>query len=242
MKNSRPEPEISVVVPLYNEEPNLTPLYESTKKILEELRRPWEIVFVDDGSTDGGPKILRQLSEKDSSISIVTFEKNAGQTAAFDAGFKKAKGDLIVTMDADLQNDPSDIPKLLEFIKEKDCELVCGWRYKRNDPFVKRISSKIANFIRNKISSDNIHDTGCSLKVFKRKALLQIRLYDGMHRFFPTLMKINGFRVHEVKVNHLPRIYGASKYNISNRAWRSFGDLLAVRWMHNRFLHYKIKE
>ncbi len=242
MKSDCSEPDLSVVIPLYNEELNLTPLYESIRKVLEGLDRPWELIFVDDGSTDRGPEILRRISEKDDSVRVLTFEENAGQTAAFDAGFKKAQGSLIVTMDADLQNDPNDIPKLLEIIKDGNCELVCGWRHKRNDPLVKLISSKIANVVRNKLSPDNIHDTGCSLKVFQRDALLQIRLFNGMHRFFPTLMKINGFRVREVKVHHRPRKYGESKYNISNRAWRSFLDLLAVRWMRNRFLHYKIKE
>lgn len=242
MKNKHAETEISVVIPLYNEEPNLTPLYESTRKVLEDLRRAWEIIFVDDGSTDGGYEVLKRLAEKDPSVRVYAFEKNAGQTAAFDAGFKKAKGGLIVTMDADLQNDPADIPKLLEMMDAGDCELVCGWRYKRKDPLVKKISSKAANFIRNKLSYENIHDTGCSLKVFKKEALLQIKLYKGMHRFFPTLMKIHGFRVREVKVNHRHRKFGISKYNISNRAWGSFVDLLAVRWMRSRLLHYKIKE
>lgn len=242
METNPAETEISVVIPLFNEEPNLVPLYESIQKVLNSLNRSWEIIFVDDGSEDGGPDILQKLAEKVSSVRVLTLEKNAGQTAAFDAGFKKAKGKYIVTMDADLQNDPADIPKLLELMDEGDCELVCGWRHKRNDPFVKRISSKIANFVRNKLSDENIHDTGCSLKVFQGKALAQIRLFNGMHRFFPTLMKMHGFRVREVKVNHLPRKFGKSKYGVLNRAWRSFLDLLVVRWMKKRHLQYKIKE
>ncbi len=233
---------VSVVIPLFNEEPNLIPLYESTKKVLEDLNSSWEIIFVDDGSSDNGPRVLQEIAEKEAAVRILTFEKNAGQTAAFDAGFKNAKGDYIVTMDADLQNDPQDIPNLLELIKKGECELVCGWRHKRNDPFVKRISSKIANSVRNKLSNEDIRDTGCSLKVFKKEALLEIELFNGMHRFFPTLMKMHGFRVQEVKVNHLPRKYGESKYNISNRVFKSFIDLLAVRWMQTHLLRYKIKE
>lgn len=242
MQSSHPTPHISIVIPLFNEEPNLTPLYESTKKVMEALNAPWELVFVDDGSNDGGPEILKRMAGKDPAVRVLAFEKNAGQTAAFDAGFKAARGEFIITMDADLQNDPGDIPRLVEMIRQGDCELVCGWRHKRDDPLIKRISSKIANHVRNKLSSENIHDTGCSLKAFKRDALLDIKLYSGMHRFFPTLMKMHGFRVREVKVNHLPRQFGESKYNVSNRVFRSFYDLLAVRWMKNRFLRYKIKE
>lgn len=242
METNPTETEISVVIPLFNEELNLIPLYESIHKVLNSLNRSWEIIFVDDGSRDGGPGILQRLAEKSPSVRVLTLEKNAGQTAAFDAGFKKAKGKYIVTMDADLQNDPVDIPKLLELMDEGGCELVCGWRHKRNDPFLKRISSKIANSVRNKLSDENIHDTGCSLKVFQREALAQIRLFNGMHRFFPTLMKMHGFRVREVKVNHLPRKFGTSKYGVFNRAWRSFLDLLVVRWMKKRHLKYRIKE
>ena len=242
MVNKETEIEISVIIPLYNEEPNLVPLYQSTRKALEKLNRSWEMIFVDDGSTDGGPDILKGLSAKDPSVRVFTFEKNAGQTAAFDAGFKKARGRLLVTMDADLQNDPDDMPGLLRIMDEGGCELVCGWRHKRNDPWVKKISSRIANAVRNRLSYENIHDTGCSLKVFQREAILQVTLFKGMHRFFPTLMKIHGFRVKEAKVNHLPRKFGKSKYNISNRAWSSFIDLLAVRWMRNRILQYKIKD
>ncbi|MBI5184671.1 MAG: glycosyltransferase family 2 protein [Nitrospinae bacterium] len=242
METNLPEIQISVVVPLFNEEPNLIPLYESTKKALEGIGRPWEIIFVDDGSNDEGPGILAGLAGKDPCVRVLTFRKNAGQTAAFDAGFKRAVGKYVVTMDADLQNDPADIPKLLALIDEGDCELVCGWRHRRNDPLVKRVSSKIANYVRNKLSDENIHDTGCSLKIFQREALVQIRLFNGMHRFFPTLMKMHGFRVREAKVNHLPRKFGKSKYGISNRVLRSFIDLLAVRWMKNRHLRYAIAQ
>jgi len=242
MRNHHSTPDISLVIPLYNEGPNLTPLYESTRKILDTLHYSWELIFVDDGSTDGGPEVLRGIADKDPAVRVLTFERNAGQSAAFHAGIRKARGALVITMDADLQNDPSDIPGLLQVMEEGDCELVCGWRQKRNDPWVKRISSRVANFIRNRLTHESIHDTGCSLKVFKKDALNQINFFNGMHRFFPTLMKMHGFKVREAAVNHRHRRFGQSKYNISNRAWRSFVDLLAVRWMQDRFLRYKIKE
>ena len=154
--------------------------------------------------------------------------------------FKSARGKVIVTMDADLQNSPEDIPLLLEKIKEYD--VVCGWRHKRNDPWIKRISSRIANSVRNKLSEETITDTGCSLKAFRRECFENVKLYKGMHRFFPTLMKMEGFKVTEVKVRHYPRIHGYSKYNIRNRLMSSFLDLLAIRWMKKRHISYEIVE
>ena len=167
------------------------------------------------------------------------FKKNAGQTAAMDAGFRHAKGSYVVSMDADLQNDPADIPQLLEKLKTYD--MVCGWRQKRNDPWIKRISSKVANAIRNKLSQEEIRDTGCSLKAYRKECLDKIKLFNGMHRFLPTLFKMEGFTVAEVVVNHYPRKFGKSKYGISNRAVRAFIDLLVVRWMKERKLNYEVK-
>ena len=158
----------------------------------------------------------------------------------FAAGFNKARGNIIVTMDADLQNSPSDIPLLLTAIKDYD--VVCGWRHKRNDPWIKKISSKVANSVRNSLSEESIADTGCSLKAFRRECFKGIKLYNGMHRFFPTLMKMEGFSVTQVKVGHYPRIHGHSKYNISNRLFASFKDLLAIRWMKKRQINYDIIE
>ena len=156
-----------------------------------------------------------------------------------DAGFKHAVGKYVVTMDADLQNDPADIPKLLE--KLNTCDMVCGWRQKRNDPWIKRISSKVANSIRNKLSNEDIKDTGCSLKAYRRECFSRIKLFNGMHRFLPTLFKMEGFSVTEVVVNHYPRKFGKSKYGVFNRAFRAFMDLLVVRWMKKRKLNYEVK-
>ncbi len=233
-------PEISIIIPVYNERENLVLLEEEIVKAMQPLNREYEVVLIDDGSQDGSPELIRTLQCKNSHLRLIRFGHNHGQTAAFAAGFSKARGDIIVTMDADLQNSPADIPLLLE--EMENCDVVCGWRHKRNDPWVKRISSKIANAVRNSLSDESIADTGCSLKAFRRECFDRVKLYKGLHRFFPTLMKMEGFRVTQVKVSHHPRIHGYSKYNIRNRAFSSFIDLLAIRWMKKRLINYDIVE
>ncbi len=233
-------PYVSVVVPVYNEQENLEPLTRELTEVLAGVDRPYEIIFVDDGSTDASPQKIEELQQLNACIRLLRFKKNCGQTSAFDAGFKAARGEVVITMDADLQNDPHDIPAMLPFIGQYD--LVCGWRHKRNDNFVRRVSSRIANGIRNKLSGEEIQDVGCSLKVFRREYAQRIKLFTGMHRFFPTLVKFEGGRVTEVKVNHRPRKFGTPKYNIRNRIMRSFLDLLAVCWMKKRYLGYTIQE
>ena len=232
--------EISIVIPVYNERENLTMLDEKISKSIKPLNKNYEIILVDDGSVDGSAELIRKLQDGNSHLRLIRFGRNYGQTAAFAAGFSKARGDIIVTMDADLQNDPADIPLLLEKINEYD--VVCGWRYKRNDPWIKKLSSKIANSVRNALSEESIADTGCSLKAFRRTCFTNIKLYHGMHRFFPTLMKMEGFSVTQVKVRHYPRVHGYSKYNIRNRLLASFKDLLAIRWMKKRQINYDIIE
>ena len=232
--------EISIVVPVYNEKENLVLLDQEITKSIKPLNKSYEVILVDDGSMDGSSELIRTLQEKNSTIRLIRFGHNHGQTAAFAAGFDKARGDIIVTMDADLQNSPSDIPLLLTAIKDYD--VVCGWRHKRNDPWIKKISSKVANSVRNSLSDESIADTGCSLKAFRRECFKDIKLYNGMHRFFPTLMKMEGFSVTQVKVGHYPRIHGHSKYNIRNRLFASFKDLLAIRWMKKRQINYDIIE
>lgn len=232
--------DISIVIPVYNEEDNLQPLVSELREVLTGVPNSCEIIFVDDGSWDRSFEILKQAAARDSQIRVIRFKKNAGQTAAFDAGFRAAKGDIVVTMDADLQNDPHDIPHLLEKIGGFD--VVCGWRHKRNDPWIKIVSSKIANFVRNKLSREEIADTGCSLKAFRKECLQNMKLFNGMHRFLPTLAKMEGFTVTQVKVNHRPRRFGTTKYTIKNRMVRAFADLLAVRWMQKRHLNYEIGE
>jgi glycosyltransferase involved in cell wall biosynthesis len=231
---------ISVVIPVFNEEENLRPLTAELVNVLDSSQKSWEIIFVNDGSSDGSGRVLRELGGSFPRVRVITFKRNCGQTAAFDAGFKAARGGIIITMDADLQNDPSDIPRLLEQMGDYDA--ACGWRHRRNDPFIKLISSRIANYVRNKLSDEDIKDVGCSLKAFKTSYVKKLKLYSGMHRFFPTLIKMEGGRVVEVKVNHRPRKHGLSKYNIRNRMMRSFMDLLAVRWMKKRKFNYEIAE
>jgi glycosyltransferase involved in cell wall biosynthesis len=241
IKQTNPETiEISIVVPVYNERENLVLLDQEITKSIKPLNKNYEVILVDDGSMDGSSELIRTLQEKNSTIRLIRFGHNHGQTAAFAAGFDKARGDIIVTMDADLQNSPSDIPLLLTAIKDYD--VVCGWRHKRNDPWIKKISSKVANSVRNSLSDESIADTGCSLTAFRRECFKDIQLYNGMHRFFPTLMKMEGFNVTQVKVGHYPRIHGHSKYNIRNRLFASFKDLLAIRWMKKRQINYDIIE
>lgn len=230
-------PDISIIIPLYNEVDNIEPLGYSIINAMQGQN--YEVVFVDDGSADGSTQKLREWCAQHTNFRTIYFRKNAGQTAAMDAGFRHARGKYVVSMDADMQNDPADIPKLLEKLNTYD--MVCGWRQKRNDPWIKRISSKVANYIRNKLSREDIRDTGCSLKAYRRECLDHIKLYNGMHRFLPTLFKMEGFTVTEIVVNHYPRKFGKSKYGISNRAFRAFVDLLVVRWMKKRKLNYEVE-
>lgn len=231
------EPEISIVIPVYNEEENLPLLVPQVIDVLRPLDKKFEIIIVDDGSTDNSFNVIKDLSSRYMELRYIRFKKNAGQTAAFDAGFKNALGDVVVTLDSDLQNDPQDIPRLLSYIPDYD--IVCGWRAERKDPILKRISSRIANSFRNFFTKDSIHDTGCSLKVYKHEWLSKIKLFRGLHRFLPTLLKMEGARVIEVKVSHKPRRFGRSKYNIRNRLFTGLYDLLAVRWMQKRRLNYE---
>ncbi len=231
---------ISFIIPLYNEEYNLPLLTQEVIAVASDLKEKFEVLFIDDGSTDKSLQILKNLRDKYPQIRIISFKHNCGQSAAFDCGFRAAKGDIIATLDADLQNDPKDIPKMIE--KLKDCDMVYGWRKKRKDPLLKLISSKIANFIRNAVSGENIKDVGCSLKVYKKKCLNNLKLYNGMHRFLPTLIKFEGFKICEVEVSHRPRKYGKSKYNTRKRLIWPFLDLLAVTWMKKRYLKYGWEE
>jgi glycosyltransferase involved in cell wall biosynthesis len=227
---------ISIVIPLYNEEQNLRPLVEGLVPVMADLGKSYEIIFVDDASTDRSPEVLKELAGKYPALRIIRFRKNSGQSAAFDAGFKLVQGEVVVTMDADLQYDPLDIPGLLEKLNGYD--MACGWRKRRKDPWLKRISTRIANSVRNKLSGENIQDTGCSLKAFKQGFLPNLKMYKGMHRFLPTLLKMQGAKVCEVEVKHLPRKFGRSKYNIRNRLFVSFIDLLFIVWMKKRNLKY----
>ena len=233
---------ISIVLPVYNEEESLQPLVAQIVQSMAPLENPVGIVFVDDGSTDGS---VRQMEEMralypEQPFRIIQLDRNYGLSTAMAAGFEAARGDIIVTLDADLQNDPADIPKLLEYLPEYDA--VLGWRVDRRDPFVKRVSSKIANFIRKKVLDDPIHDTGCSLKAYKAPYVKRIKMFKGMHRFLGVLIAMEGGTITEVPVRHHPRKYGKSKYGLWNRLISPLLDLLAVRWMKKRAIRYDAKE
>jgi dolichol-phosphate mannosyltransferase len=235
-------PSLSVVIPVYNEEDNLEPLWAELVLVLERLGEEFEVIFVDDGSQDRSAEIIRSLREADPRVRLVRFKANAGESAATDAGFRAARGHWVVTMDADLQNDPADIPRLLADLDRWDA--VTGWRVNRasGDVLPKRIASRVANRIRNWLSDEAIADSGCTFRAFRRECLRGLVLYRGFHRFIPTLLRMRGYRVIEVPVNHRPRRFGRSKYGITSRAIVAFCDLLAVRWMKSRALHYEVAE
>jgi dolichol-phosphate mannosyltransferase len=228
----------SFVIPVNNEEDNLVPLIGEIDTIIRQLQGSSEVIFIDDGSTDNSLNCLINLKKKYPYIKVIIFDKNYGQSSGFDAGIQVATGELIITMDADLQNDPADTLKLLRYFP--DYEVVIGTRVKRNDSIIKIISSCIGNSFRNFITKDSLRDVGCSLKIFKGDLIKKVHLYNGMHRFIPTLCRMYGARVKEVPVSHRPRSRGKSHYGIGNRALNGLMDTLAVRWILERKLHYKI--
>lgn len=233
-------PALSVVIPAYNERTNVDPCYRELVDVLERHGQSFEVLFVDDGSTDGTDGALRKLAAKDPRVRVLRFRRNAGQTAALHAGFQNARGAVVVTMDADLQNDPHDIPKLLAALPGRDA--VCGWRVDRRDPWTKKIASRVANRVRDQFTRDGVHDTGCTLKAFRREAVQRLHLFRGMHRFLPALLQMEGLRVTEVPVSHRPRRSGVSKYGNWGRLWAGLADLFAVRWMARRRLEYEVEE
>lgn len=230
---------ISFVIPVYNEEDNIERLFDELSRVAAELSQPYEIVLVDDCSTDRSLEVISGLAARHPQVRYLSFVVNCGQSAALYAGFQHATGDIIVTMDADLQNDPADIPKLLGYLGEYD--MVNGWRADRQDTLSKKIGSRIGNYVRNKLTWETIHDTGCSLKVMRASMLKHIRMFRGLHRFLPTLMRLEGARVIEVPVHHRARVYGESKYNNLRRGIEGLYDVIAVRWMIKRHLVIRVR-
>jgi dolichol-phosphate mannosyltransferase len=228
-------PELSIVIPVHNEERNVAPLVDELGRALADFRA--EFVFVDDGSTDGTLERLHEAARGDERVRVAHLRRNLGQTAAMAAGFSLARGDAVVTLDGDLQNDPADVPALVSLLK--DWDVVCGVRVKRRDTWLKRISSRIANGFRNWATGDDIVDTGCTLKAFRRSWLQNLELYQGMHRFLPTLLKMRGARVTQVAVNHRPRHAGKTHYGTWGRLVKGLGDVWAVRWMQRNHVDYK---
>lgn len=233
-------PEISLVIPVYNEEENLPILEGEIRAAMEASRRLYEVIYVDDGSSDRSPEVLRALAREDPRIRVIRQRRNHGQSAALDAGFRHARGAVVVTLDADLQNDPADIPRLLERIGEYD--VVSGVRAKRRDSWVRKMSSRIANGVRNRVTHESVTDVGCTLRACRTEYLRRIPVFNGMHRFLPTLLRMEGARVTEVPVNHRPRLHGQPKYNIRNRLFRALADLYGVRWMQTRWVDRGLSE
>ena len=228
-------PAVSVVVPVFNEEENVSILQSELRAALSGL--DYEIVFVDDGSTDRSAEKI----EAAPNIRILRFERNTGQSAALYAGIRAARGETIVMIDGDLQNDSADIPRLLEQIS-RGADLVCGYRAKRKDTITKRMTSRIANFVRSRFTKDYVRDTGCTLKAMRRECADALVPFKGVHRFIPALIRGAGYRLVEIPVNHRPRRFGQTKYGFGNRALRATVDMFGVRWLLSRRFNYKIRD
>lgn len=220
---------VSVVVPVYNEEGNIEKLHKEIKQVCVDNEYQYEIIFINDGSNDKTDQICRRLKP----LKYIQFRKNFGQTAAMDAGIKASQYDYIVTMDGDGQNDPADIPMMLDYLERNNLDVVSGWRKNRKDSFMKRFTSRGANFLRHVLIHDGIHDSGCSLKIYRRECFKGVNLYGEQHRFIPAMLKIKGFQIGEVVVNHRPRISGKTKYNWK-RTIKGFVDMISV-WFWSKY-------
>ncbi|MBV9618894.1 MAG: glycosyltransferase family 2 protein [Verrucomicrobia bacterium] len=227
-------PAVSVVVPVFNEEENISILQSELRAALAGLDH--EIIFIDDGSTDRSADKIQRAPN----VRILRFERNTGQSAALYAGIERASGQTIVMIDSDLQNDPADIPRLLEEIS-RGADLVCGYRAQRKDTLGKRLTSRIANFVRSRFTKDHVRDTGCTLKAMRRDCAMALVPFKGMHRFIPALIKGAGYRLVEIPVNHRPRRFGQTNYGLGSRALRATIDMFGVRWLLSRRFNYKIR-
>jgi glycosyltransferase involved in cell wall biosynthesis len=233
-------PRLSIVVPFYNEADNVEPLHRELDAVLAELPGGVEFVYVDDGSRDDTRSRLLALAKRDPRIRVLRLAPNSGQSAALEAGFRALRGELCVTLDGDLQNDPADIPRLLAGLERYD--VVSGIRVERRDGFVRRLSSRVGNGFRNLVTRESVTDVGCSLRAMRSEYAKRVKLFRGMHRFLPTLLRMEGASLTEIPVSHRPRRHGASKYGIGNRAFVGFVDVLAVRWMQSRIRRYRVIE
>ena len=230
-------PALSIIIPVHNEEENIKPLVEQLRRELGHFPDGLEVIFIDDGSSDSTLQRLEECASLDPRIRVARFRRNLGQTAALAAGFRLARGRAVATLDGDLQNDPADVPVLVAMLR--DWDVVCGVRLKRQDTWLKRVSSRIANAFRNWATGDNIVDTGCTLKVYRREWLQRLELYHGMHRFLPTLLKMRGARVTQVPVRHRPRLAGKTHYGTWGRMVKGLGDVWAVRWMQRNRIDFE---
>jgi glycosyltransferase involved in cell wall biosynthesis len=239
---SASQPALSVVIPVYNELANVTPLVERLRQTLDSVGLTWEALMVDDGSTDGSGERLDELAAAEPRLRVLHFVRNCGQSAALDAGFRHAAGRCIALLDADLQTFPEDLPQLFATLEAERLDAVVGIRAERHDSGWKRFSSRFANWVRNRLTREDITDTGCPLKVFRAEAIRSVKTFNGMHRFLPTLLRMEGYSVRQVPVRHTARQSGVSKYGTWDRAIRGLRDALGVRWMQDRHLGWKLRQ
>ena len=240
LSNETSKPIASVVIPCYNEAENIPLLAQKVQDVFHTLPDwSYECIFIDDYSTDDTQDILSTVQDANPSLRSILFAKNMGQSAALIAGMRSARGEYILTLDGDLQNDPVDFPRILELLQSYDC--VCGYRANRNDHLIRKISSKVANFVRNLVLHDGIRDSGCGSKGFRKKCIPYIVPFNGVHRFLAVFIRHAGFSIVECPVAHHPRIHGQSKYGVGNRLWRGLYDLIGVAWLRKRFVHPIVK-
>lgn len=235
--------DLSIIIPIMNEEDNIDLLAREISESIEKTSWSWECIWVDDFSTDNTKNKLIQLNHKDARHLFIFHDRNYGQSAALATGFRHASADILATLDGDGQNDPADIPMMVKKLLDENADIINGWREKRQDNFVRRISSGIANGFRNWLTGEKIRDVGCALRVFRKMCVKDIPVFKGMHRFFPTLVRMAGYeRIFEIAVNHRPRKMGKTKYGINNRLWVGIADTIAVCWMRRRMIFPKIGE
>jgi glycosyltransferase involved in cell wall biosynthesis len=234
-------PDLSIVVPIYNEIGNVDPLIDRVRATLDDIDLAWEFLAVDDGSTDGTGERLDELAANDPRIRVLHFEANCGQSSGLDAGFRHSRGRLVALLDADLQTYPEDLPKLIEILDNEEVDAVVGIRAERHDSGWRRFSSRFANGVRNRLTREDIQDTGCPIKVFRAEAIKSVKIFTGMHRFLPTLLRMEGYTVTQVPVRHTERTAGKSKYGTWDRAFSGLRDALAVRWMQDRRMKWKLR-
>jgi dolichol-phosphate mannosyltransferase len=232
--------DLSIVIPAYNEVENLEPLLAELRAALAAVGGSHEIVLVDDGSTDGTAERIEREAKQDACVRAVLLEKNAGQSAALSAGLARSRGRVLVTLDADLQNDPADLPRVLAALEHAD--VVSGVREGRQDSWLRRVSSRVANATRRAVLGDPVTDIGCSFKAYRREAIEGLPMFVGVHRFLPALCVFRGSRYVEVSLTHRPRRHGVSKYGVSNRLWRGIRDLVGVAWLKSRLVRYRVRE
>ena len=228
--------QLSIIIPVKDEDQNVAALAEEISNVLYTLSTFWECIWIDDGSTDTTLDEFAKINRKDTCHQFISLARNYGQSAALAVGFTSARGRILVTMDGDGQNDPKNIPAMINRLKDEDADMVNGWRIKRKDTFCRKMASYVANSFRNWLTRDHVKDVGCSLRVFRHHCIKNIPIFKGMHRFLPTLVRMRGFsKIVEMPVHHHPRKFGATKYGINNRLWVGIADTLAIRWMRSRF-------